>query len=180
MRRRYPHFSARILSVNGDVWTGSGERREAAIFPPAASLSGEASARRKICAVSRSGLQYGAFRYYSGGDLTNDTDYGRFPWHDIETPVAKVAGPVSVAVANHHGYFDACGPAMVRALRPRVWVLPTWHVTHPAMSVMAKSCQYRTLPRRALHLCQPTWRPRRIAEYRAISGEPCQQPMDMW
>ncbi len=26
---------------------------------------------------------------------------------------------------------------MVRALRPRVWVLPTWHVSHPAMNVMA-------------------------------------------
>jgi hypothetical protein len=89
-----------------------------------------------MCCVSIL-LEYGAFRYYSGGDLTSDTAYGRFPWHDIESPVANAAGPVSVAVANHHGYFDACGPSAVRALQPRAWVLPTWHASHPAMNVMA-------------------------------------------
>jgi hypothetical protein len=89
-----------------------------------------------MCCAS-SLLQYGAFRYYSGGDLTCDTDYGRFPWHDIESPVAQAAGPVDVAVANHHGYFDACGPAFVRALQPRVWIIPTWHVSHPAINVLA-------------------------------------------
>jgi hypothetical protein len=82
-------------------------------------------------------IEYGSFRYYTGGDLTCDTDYGRLPWHDIETPVARAAGPVTVAVANHHGYFDACGPDAVRALQPRVWVIPTWHVSHPAMSALA-------------------------------------------
>jgi hypothetical protein len=89
-----------------------------------------------MCCVSLR-LQYGGFRYYTGGDLTCDTDYGRLPWHDIEAPVAEAAGAVSVAVANHHGYFDACGPSAVRILRPRVWILPTWHVSHPAMSVLA-------------------------------------------
>jgi hypothetical protein len=132
---RYPNFSARILSVNGDVWTGSGES-STSLFPPVPDLSATAMPTENMCCVSLR-LQYGSFRYYSGGDLTCDTDYDRYPWHDIETPVAKAAGPVSVAVANHHGYFDACGPAFVRALQPLVWVLPTWHVSHPAMSVLA-------------------------------------------
>jgi hypothetical protein len=132
---RYPHFSARVLSVNGEVWTGPGEVARP-LFPPVDQLSGAALPSENMCCVSLR-MQYGAFSYYSGGDLTGDTDYGRFPWHDIETPVAETAGPVSVAVANHHGYFDACGPATVRALCPRVWVLPTWHLSHPAMSVMA-------------------------------------------
>jgi hypothetical protein len=38
---------------------------------------------------------------------------------------------------NHHGYFDAGGFEAVQALRPRVWILPSWHVSHPAMNVMA-------------------------------------------
>jgi hypothetical protein len=131
----YPNFRARILSVNGEVWTGSGEAAKA-MFPSQEDHADPSRPSENMCSVSVR-IQYGAFRYYSGGDLTCDTEYGRLPWRDIETAVAHSAGPVSVAVANHHGYFDACGPAMVRALRPRVWVLPTWHVSHPAMNVMA-------------------------------------------
>ncbi len=132
---RYPQFKARVLSVNGDVWTGEGENAKAH-FPSVDGLAGMALPTENMCCVSLK-IEYGAFRFYSGGDLTGDTDYDRYPWHDIETPVAEVAGPVSVAVANHHGYFDACGPAMVRALRPRVWVLPTWHASHPGLNVLA-------------------------------------------
>ena len=49
----------------------------------------------------------------------------------------KVCGPVSVSTCNHHGYFDATGAEMVRALSPRVWVLQSWHASHPALSVLA-------------------------------------------
>jgi hypothetical protein len=132
---QYPAFSARVLSVNGEVWTGSGEAAEPH-FLPLAGLSGEAIPAENACCVSLV-MQYGRFRYYAGGDLIHDTQYDRYPWHDIETPVARAAGPVTVAVANHHGYFDACGPAMVRALQPRIWVLPTWHVSHPDLSTLA-------------------------------------------
>ena len=132
---RYPGFSARVLSVNGAVWTSSGENAME-LFPPVAGLDNTAMPTENMCCASIL-LEYGAFRYYSGGDLTCDTDFGRFPWHDIESPVGQAAGPVSVAVANHHGYFDACGPAFVRAQRPRVWIIPTWHVSHPAMNVIA-------------------------------------------
>lgn len=131
----YPAFRARILSVNGLVWTDEGENATAR-FPSLDGLPAAAMPTENMCCVALR-LEYGSFRYYTGGDLTCDTDYGRFPWNDIETPVAEAAGPVSVAVANHHGYFDACGPSAVRVLRPRVWILPTWHVSHPAMSVLA-------------------------------------------
>jgi len=132
---KYPQFHARVLSVNGDVWTGEGENAKVH-FLPVDGLAGMALPGENPCCVSLK-IEYGAFRFYSGGDLISDTDYDRYPWHDVETPVAEVCGPVSVAVANHHGYFDACGPAMVRALRPRVWVLPTWHASHPGLNVLA-------------------------------------------
>jgi hypothetical protein len=131
----YPHYEARVLAVNGNVWTGIGETSRP-WFPPLAGLAGEALPTENMCCVALR-LEYGKFRYYTGGDLTCDTAYGRYPWHDIETPVGKTAGRVSVAVANHHGYFDACGPAMVRALQPRAWVIPTWHASHPAMNTLA-------------------------------------------
>jgi hypothetical protein len=132
---QYPNFHGRILSVNGGVWTGSGDSAKST-FPPINSLPAAAMPTENMCCIALE-LQYGAFKYYYGGDLTCDTSYGLYPWHDIETPVAEAAGAVSVAVANHHGYFDACGPAFVRALRARAWVLPTWHVSHPAMGTLA-------------------------------------------
>lgn len=134
-RAQFPDFSARVLSVNGYVWTGQGESASPR-FPTLSGLGVEELPTENMCSIAIM-LRYGPFRYFTGGDLTCDTSYGRYPWHDIETPVAEAAGPVTIAVADHHGYFDACGPAAVRALRPKCWVLPTWHVSHPAMNVMA-------------------------------------------
>ena len=42
-----------------------------------------------------------------------------------------------MSTCNHHGYFDATGPDLVRALQPRVWILQSWHASHPAISVLA-------------------------------------------
>jgi hypothetical protein len=131
----YPLFSARILAVNGNVWTGEGETSKS-LFPSLEGLAGEALPNENMCCVALR-IGYGKFSYYTGGDLTCDTVYGQYPWHDIETPVAELAGAVSVAQADHHGYFDACGPAAVRALHPRVWIIPTWHASHPALGVLA-------------------------------------------
>ncbi len=134
-KTHYPHFNARILAANGVVWTGKNETSKR-LFPSLEGLPAAALPTENMCSIAVL-LEYGAFRYYTGGDLTCDTDYGRYRWHDIETPVAQLAGPVSVAVANHHGYYDACGPAAVRALQPHVWILPSWHASHPAMNAIA-------------------------------------------
>jgi len=132
---RYPDFNARILAVNGDVWQGNGEASRS-FFPAVTGMPAADLPTENMCSIAVR-LQYGGFRYYTGGDLSDDTIYGRLPWHDIESPVAAACGPVSMAVANHHGYYDAEGPAAVRALRPRAWIIPGWHVTHPALSTLA-------------------------------------------
>ncbi len=78
-------------------------------------------------------ISLGNFSYFTGGDLTCDTEETDQPWRDIETPVARASGPVSVAVANHHAYFDAVGRNFVRLLQPRVFIVPTWYVAHPSI-----------------------------------------------
>ncbi len=83
-------------------------------------------------------LSYGAFSYFAGGDLTCDTFDGQAPWRDVETPVAELAGRTEVASADHHGYFDACGPAFVRALNAQVYVVPAWHATHPGQAQLQR------------------------------------------
>ena len=124
-------FAVRILAGDGQVWTGDCETA-AAHFPAGA----KPVPPENNCSVALR-ISYGKFAYFTGGDLNCDTNYGQQPWLDIESMAAKVCGPVSVSTCNHHGYFDATGPEMVRALRPRVWVLQSWHASHPALSVLA-------------------------------------------
>jgi hypothetical protein len=131
----YPLFEIRNLAVNGEVWTGQGEQTQKQ-FPNLASLQ-EADYPSENCCSAAIRLRYGNFGYYTGGDLPFDTNYGRDPWRDIETPVAQICGPVHVAVTNHHGYFNANGPEFVRALRPQVFVILAWDSAHPTVNTLA-------------------------------------------
>ena len=134
-RDRYPEFRVRILAGNGHAWSGESEG-SISHFPPQSPSGPSELASENSCSIALR-LSYGKFSYFTGGDLTCDTNYGRDPWRDIESPAAKAAGEVSVSTCNHHGYFDANGPGFVSALRPRVWILQSWHASHPAMSVLA-------------------------------------------
>ena len=74
----YPSFEIRNLIVNGEVWTGSGEQTKE-LFPELSTLkrADYPAENPSSCAIR---LRYGKFGYYTGGDLTNDTNYGRDPW----------------------------------------------------------------------------------------------------
>lgn len=134
----YPDFAVRNLVVNGELWTGEGERTRR-LFP-----AGAVPTENECSLALR--LDYGAFKYYSGGDLSNNTNYGADPWRDVETPVAQAAGPVDVALANHHAYADGMGPACVRALRPRAFVILTNDSAHPAISPLDNMLSQRLYP----------------------------------
>ena len=131
----FPSFEIQNLAANGEVWTGQGESTTRR-FPELSTLK-PADYPSENCCSAAIRLRYGKFGFYTGGDLPCDTNYGRDPWRDIETPVAEVCGPVSVAVANHHGYFNADGAGYVRALRPQVFVIPTWDSAHPTVNTLA-------------------------------------------
>lgn len=134
----YPQFSVRNLVVNGELWTGQGEQTRS-VFPPGAVPT------ENECSLALR-MDYGAFKYYSGGDLSNNTNYGDDPWRDVETPVAQIAGPVDVAVVNHHAYADAMGPACVRALRPRAFVILTNDSAHPSVTPLENMLSQRLYP----------------------------------
>jgi len=129
-----PGIEIRNLAANGEVWTGSGETTNQ-LFPALGTLDLKDYPRENPCSIALR-LSYGNFRYYIGGDLTCDTDFGTKPWMDVETAVAHAAGPVNVAALDHHGYFDGTGPEFVRAMRARIYIAQTWHASHPALSVL--------------------------------------------
>ncbi len=132
--KSFPSFEIQNLAANGEVWTGEGENTSEH-FPQLSTLK-QADYPSENCCSAAIRLRYGKFGYYTGGDLTCYTYYGRDPWQDIETPVAQICGPVSVAVANHHGYFNANGAEYVRALRPQVFVIPSWDSAHPTVNTL--------------------------------------------
>ena len=140
----YPNFVVRNLAANGEVWTGTGDntRRH---FPDVLSLREQDFPSENMCSLAIR-LTYGKFDYFTGGDLTCDTEEGEEPWRDIETPVARASGPVEVAVANHHAYFDAVGPNFVRSLRPRVFIVPAWYVAHPSIMPVRRMLSQRLYP----------------------------------
>ena len=130
---KFPDFNVRNLAANGVVWTGNGDEA-AARFPDIRTLRPNEYPTENMCSAAIR-IQSGRFSYYAGGDLPF-APVGWFDppaWCDIETAVAEAAGPVSVAVANHHGYIDSMSPACVRALRPRVFVMFAWDSAHPTI-----------------------------------------------
>ncbi len=139
-----PGAEIRNLAANGEVWTGRGTETRR-LFPAVDSLPAADIPDENACSVAIR-LRYGAFGYFAAGDLTSDSSDGTLPWRDVETPAAQAAGPVDVAVAAHHGMFDATGADVVRALRPRAWIIPAWHVAHPSSDVLAHMLNPRLYP----------------------------------
>ncbi len=126
----YRNFAVQNLAANGEVWTGSGEETYK-IFPDLKDLRKEDYPTENMCSIALR-LSYGKFDYFTGGDLTWDTEESGESWRDIESAAARAAGPVEVAVADHHAYLDAVGPNFVRELRPEAFIIPAWYVSHPA------------------------------------------------
>lgn len=141
---RFPTFKVQNLSVNGNVWTGRGQE-SAPQFPAISTLSSEDYPSENMCSLSFR-LQYGGFRYYTGGDLESDTNYGTSKWRDIETSVAQAAGPVNVAVANHHAYVNAVGAGFVQKLQPQAFVVMGWDSAHPTIPTLDNMLSKRLYP----------------------------------
>ncbi len=130
----FPSFAVRNVAANGEVWSGRGDTA-LPHFPSPGSLRPEDLPDENMCSCALK-IAFGPFAYFAGGDLTDATADGDLPWRDVETPAAQAAGHVDVAAVDHHGYYDAAGAGFVRALRPRVFVIQAWHVTHPALSTL--------------------------------------------
>lgn len=128
----YPTFTVRNLCANGEVWTGSGTASEKSYTDLSKFDENALSGAIK--------MSYGPFSYYAGGDLGGGTDYTQYPSseRDLETPVSKVCGKITVLKANHHGCGDTTNPVFLRNLHPDAIVILASHVLHPYGSTMAR------------------------------------------
>jgi hypothetical protein len=140
----YSGFEVRNLAANGVVWTGVGTTTQNHI-PPLDTLAPEDSPNENLCSLAIR-VSYGAFDYYTGGDLSGIPNVGHPEWQNLENPIAEAIGPVEVHVVNHHGSIDPASPFFLLALRPRIHIVPAWSPTHPAPSVLKRLLSERAYP----------------------------------
>lgn len=131
--KKYPNFEIRNIASNGNVWSGSNNNFDS-FFPPLNTLKEKFYPTENMSSIALR-LSYGKFDYFTGGDLRGIPPPGYPEWHDMETPIAKVVGPVEVALMNHHGYLDSQNSYFVSTLSPQVWLLSVWDSAHPSPSV---------------------------------------------
>lgn len=145
--KAFPEFEIRNIYANGQVWTGRGSEARN-LFPPVA--TGEQADRPLENTLSIAfRIRYGAFDYFSGGDLSSqdeETTASPAPWKNVEPDVGKAAGPVDAMKANHHGSWDANGIPFLAAMRPRVIVVGARADGHPAQNTFARMTSEKVWP----------------------------------
>ncbi|GAB3948540.1 hypothetical protein GCM10028805_23190 [Spirosoma harenae] len=129
-------FEIRNLMVNGEIWTGEGVRTKT-LFPQLSTLKPADYPNENMCSIAFQ-LHYGNFDYFSGGDLQGVLQFGAPAWHDVETPLAKITGPVDVQLVDHHGYPDSQNGSLLASLKPRVLIIPAWAASHPGRDVLER------------------------------------------
>jgi beta-lactamase superfamily II metal-dependent hydrolase len=141
---KYPTFKIQNIVGNGEVWTGSGEATRQ-LFPPLDSLAPEDRPSENMCSLGFR-LQYGRFRYFTGGDLPGAADPGFPAWNAVETAIAPVIGPVDVHAVNQHGSMGEENDTFLRELRSTVLIVPSWAPSHPAPDVLKRMINSRLPP----------------------------------
>jgi beta-lactamase superfamily II metal-dependent hydrolase len=137
-------LDVRNVAANGDVWTGHGNETTH-IFPPLASLGREDVPSENMCSIGLR-IRFGAFDYFTGGDMPGVPDAGAPAWQSVETAVARAIGAVDVHVVNHHGSIDPESELFLKTLRSRVMILPSWSSTHPSQDVLKRLLASRLYP----------------------------------
>ena len=130
-RGAFPSFEARVVAVNGEVWTGVGVETATRFPRDMKTLPEEDRVPENPCSIALR-IRYGDFTYYTGGDLYGLPEPGAPAWWDVETPIGKAIGPTDVMVVNHHASPETASPFFLSALRPRVVIVPAWAPTHPS------------------------------------------------
>jgi len=119
---KYPDFEVRNIIANGEIWTGK-KNKTKQLFP-----KGKMKNMNKLSSGIK--ITYGDFDYFNGGDITGRITFKTPEWHDVETPVGKVLGPIEVCEANHHAWVDAMNENFVASTQPQVFILQVWNASH--------------------------------------------------
>jgi hypothetical protein len=109
------------------------------------SIPAEDRPSENMCSIGLR-IRYGAFTYFTGGDMPGVPDAGAPEWQSVETAVARAIGPTDVHVVNHHGSIDPESAGFLVTLRSAVMILPAWSATHPSQDSLKRMLTARLYP----------------------------------
>lgn len=134
---QYPNFKVQNIIGDGYVWTGKGDGTYH-FFPHAENdLMGNAEPENDLSNGFR--IDDGAFRYFTGGDMTGRELSGKDVSTSAEAVAAPVIGVVDVATMDHHGFDDAQSNIFVKTLRPLVWIQQNWAVSQTTYDMLLRT-----------------------------------------
>lgn len=137
--------AVRIVAANDRVWTGKGDEAKTR-FPELSSIEDPADRpTENMCSVALR-ISYGAFDYFTGGDMPGYPVPGGPAWHDLESDIARAMGQTDARQVGHHGSIEVENPFFLATTRSRVLVLPAWSPTHPSPDVLKRMLSTRIYP----------------------------------
>jgi beta-lactamase superfamily II metal-dependent hydrolase len=140
----YPAVEVRNIIGNGEAWTGTGTATRQ-LFPTLASTPRPDWPNENMLSLGIR-IAYGAFRFYTGGDLPGTGEPGFPAWHSAEALVAPLIGRVDVHVVNQHGSMGEETAPFQQALASPVVIIPSWAPSHPAPDVLKRMVESRLPP----------------------------------
>lgn len=124
---KYPSFSTRNLAANAEVWAGEEGQTVRYADLNAENTSGSMNENTLSMAVR---FDYGAFSYYTGGDISGSLKNEQGERVNIETKAGEACGEVDVCKANHHSYKDAMPAEFLQAVKAKNYILNVWDQQH--------------------------------------------------
>lgn len=138
----YPNFKVRNIIGDGYVWTGKGE----STFHFIQADKDQLNAKKENDLSNGFRIDYGAFRYFTGGDITGRKLTGEDIDNSAESVAAPVIGNVDVATLDHHGFDDAQSNIFVKILRPSVWAQQNWSVSQTNLPMILRTLDTSSYP----------------------------------
>ena len=128
-------FDVQNIIGDGVVWTGKQEGTYD--FIDHASKD-QGSVKKENDLSNGMRIDYGLFRYFTGGDMTGRNVEGDDVNNSAEAVAAPVIGKVDVATMNHHGFDDAQSQVFIQALRPQVWIQQNWAASQTSLPMLLR------------------------------------------
>lgn len=137
-------FSVRNVCANAVLWTGKGEETVDCGEIHARATKRELIPNQNTLSMGYV-VQYGPFRYWTGGDVSGNLVGEDSKPYNFEALVGKSVGKVSVCKTNHHAWKDAMVEPFVKEVQAAAYVTAVWCPRH------IQDCNMRHMSSRELY-----------------------------